>query len=75
MFFNGFTLHEDPRDAGGIRMRTGGAGPALLLLHGQPQSHAMWHGVAGLLADRFSLVCPDLHPGRSERQLASECWR
>ena len=72
MFFNGFTLHEDPRDAGGIRMRTGGAGPALLLLHGQPQSHAMWHGVAGLLADRFSLVCPDLHPGRSERQLASE---
>lgn len=68
MFFDGFTLHENDT----LRMRTGGIGPALLLLHGQPQSHAMWHGVAGLLADRFSLVCPDLHPGRSERQLAAD---
>ena len=68
MFFNGFTLQENE----GIRLRTGGAGPALLLLHGQPQSHAMWHGVAGLLADRFSVVCPDLPTGRSERQLATD---
>ncbi len=77
MFFDGFTLHENPGhenlgETGGNRMRTGGTGPALLLLHGQPQSHAMWHGVAGLLADRFSLVCPDLPQGHSERQLAAD---
>ena len=34
--------------------------PALLLLHGFPQSHVMWHRVARLLADRFLLVMPDL---------------
>ena len=39
---------------------TGGAGPPLLLLHGFPQTHAMWHAVAPALAARFSLVIPDL---------------
>ena len=34
--------------------------PALLLLHGYPQTHAMWHKVAPLLAADFSLVVPDL---------------
>jgi len=34
--------------------------PALLLLHGYPQTHAMWHGLAPLLAADFSLVMPDL---------------
>ena len=43
-----------------IRVRTGGSGPPLLLLHGYPQTHAMWHRVAALLRDRFTLVCPDL---------------
>ena len=41
-------------------MLTGGAGPPLLLLHGFPQSHVMWHRVAPPLAARFSLVIPDL---------------
>jgi haloacetate dehalogenase len=43
-----------------IRLRTGGSGPPLLLLHGNPQTHAMWHKVAALLRERFTLVCPDL---------------
>jgi len=34
--------------------------PAILLLHGFPQSHAMWHRVARLLAARYFLVLPDL---------------
>jgi haloacetate dehalogenase len=32
----------------------------LLLLHGNPQSHVMWHAVAPELAERFTVVCPDL---------------
>jgi haloacetate dehalogenase len=43
-----------------LRVRTGGSGPPLLLLHGNPQTHAMWHKVAPALATRFSVVCPDL---------------
>jgi haloacetate dehalogenase len=43
-------------------VRTGGSGPPLLLLHGYPQTGAMWHAVAPKLAGHFSLVIPDL-PG------------
>ena len=68
MFFEGFTLDE----SGPVRMRRGGAGPALLLLHGQPQSHAMWHAVAARLQDSFTLVCPDLSANRAEAELAAE---
>jgi haloacetate dehalogenase len=68
MFFDGFTLDE----TGPIRMRIGGSGPPLLLLHGQPQTHAMWHAVAARIADRFTLVCPDLAPRRSEADLAAD---
>ena len=68
MFFDGFTLDE----SGPVRMRTGGSGPALLLLHGQPQSHAMWHAVATRLRDRFTLICPDLSPHRGEAELAGD---
>lgn len=34
--------------------------PPLLLLHGYPETHAMWHKVAAELAARFHVVCPDL---------------
>jgi haloacetate dehalogenase len=60
MFFDGFTLEF--REAAGrrFRLRRGGEGPPVLLLHGNPQTHAMWHRVAPALARRFSVVCPDL---------------
>lgn len=43
-----------------IFVRSGGAGPPLLLLHGYPQTHVAWHRVAPALARRFTLVIPDL---------------
>ena len=61
-WFDGFEsgLHA----AGGVELhaRTGGdpSKPPLLLLHGYPQTHAMWHRVARALAADFALVIPDL---------------
>lgn len=43
-----------------INLRHGGSGPPLLLLHGYPQTHAIWHTVADELARHFTLVMPDL---------------
>lgn len=59
-FFEGFTLAHVPVPGGTIRLRHGGSGPPLLLLHGNPQTHAMWHLVAPDLAKRFTVICPDL---------------
>lgn len=43
-----------------INLKHGGSGPPLLLLHGYPQTHAIWHKVADQLARHFTLVMPDL---------------
>jgi haloacetate dehalogenase len=43
-----------------IFLRRSGSGPPLLLLHGFPETHLMWRGVAPLLARRFTVICPDL---------------
>ena len=43
-----------------INLVRGGEGPPLLLLHGYPQSHVMWHKVAPKLATKFTLVISDL---------------
>lgn len=60
--FPGFDL--DTIEAAGItfRLRRGGNGPPVLLLHGHPQTHVMWHRVAPALAAHFTLIVPDL-PG------------
>ena len=43
-----------------IRVRRGGSGPPLLLLHGSPQTHGMWHKIAPRLARDFNVVATDL---------------
>lgn len=58
--FEGFDTHDLETDRGTIHARVGGSGPPLLLLHGYPQSHLMWHGAAPLLAERFTVVASDL---------------
>lgn len=60
MFFDAFRLERIAVRGGSIRLRHGGSGPPLLLLHGNPQTHAMWHKVAPALAGRFTVICPDL---------------
>ena len=59
-FFESFTLDTVAVAGGVIRFRHGGDGPPLLLLHGNPQTHAMWHAMAPALAERFTVICPDL---------------
>ena len=58
--FEGFTRETIQVDGAAINLRRGGEGPPVLLLHGYPQTHAMWHRLAPLLAGEFSLVMPDL---------------
>src|SRR5712664_4236181 len=58
--FPGFK-HLDIRTKGAvIRLRHGGSGPPLLLLHGNSQNHATWFGVAARLAERYHVVLADL---------------
>ncbi|GAA4419238.1 alpha/beta hydrolase [Actinokineospora soli] len=70
-----------------LRVRYGGRGPAVLLLHGHPRTHTTWHRVAPLLARRYTVVCPDLrgygqsskppttedHAPYSKRAMAGDC--
>lgn len=59
-FFDGFALRHAQAGDITLRLRIGGSGPPLLLLHGNPQTHAMWHRVAPALARRFTVIAPDL---------------
>jgi haloacetate dehalogenase len=47
--FDGFTLTRVDVGEVELRVRHGGSGPALVLLHGHPRTHATWHRVASLL--------------------------
>ncbi|MEJ7929639.1 alpha/beta hydrolase [Ramlibacter sp. AN1015] len=70
---DGFQAFEVQR--GGVRLhaRRAGQGPALLLLHGHPQSMAMWHRVGPQLARSFTVVTMDLRGyGDSDRPAAGE---
>lgn len=60
--FAGFEPADLDTPRGRVHARVGGSGPPVLLLHGFPQTHLMWHAVAPRLAERFTVVAADL-PG------------
>ena len=73
--FKDFTEFNIARDAVRLHGRAGGnpLGPPLLLLHGHPQSHVMWHRVAPQLAEKFFIVMMDLRGyGDSGRPASDE---
>src|SRR4051812_22165201 len=87
VFFDGFQLVRIPTGEATLRVRYGDSGPAVLLLHGHPRTHATWHRLAPLLAQRHTVVCPDLrgyggsskppetedHATYSKRAMAGDC--
>jgi haloacetate dehalogenase len=77
--FPGFAAHWIDTRAGRIFARSHGSGQPLVLLHGFPQTHVMWHPLAAQLAERFFVVLMDLRgygwssaPGSTNGQLYSK---
>jgi haloacetate dehalogenase len=84
--FPGFRSQDVATSGATIRCVIGGGGPPLLMLHGFPQTHAMWHKIASHLAQRYTVVCTDLrgygdsskpdggasHVGYSKRAMAAD---
>lgn len=84
--FEGFEQTRIQTGGADINLVYGGQGPPVLLLHGYPQTHAMWHQVAPILAQRYTIVAPDLrgygdsskppggddHYGYSKRAMAED---
>lgn len=58
--FEGFERHRIETDEVEINAVRGGSGPPVLLLHGYPQTHAMWDRVTSILAEDFTVVAADL---------------
>ena len=58
--FEGFTKTRIETSTVAINLVRGGEGPPLLLLHGYPQNHLMWHKVAPQFAQHYTVVAPDL---------------
>ena len=85
--FEGFELRMVELPDATLRVRIGGAGPPIMLLHGHPRTHTTWHKVAPLLARDFTVICPDLrgfgksskpqdtigHQGSSKRAKGRDC--
>lgn len=66
--FNDFTYFDIEGDGATIHGVKGGQGAALLLLHGYPQTHVLWHKVAPALSEHFTVVAADLRGyGRSSK--------
>ena len=84
--FPGFRPMNISTSGATIHAVVGGSGPPLLLLHGYPQTHVMWHKIAPRLAERFTVVAADLrgygdsskppdgpnHAGYSKRAMAQD---
>lgn len=71
--FEGFQERYIDTGEATIYVRYGGNGPALMLLHGHPRTHATWEWVAPQLARDFTVVCPDLRGyGRSSKPPTDE---
>jgi haloacetate dehalogenase len=58
--FDGFVLDHIDTGEATLRVRHGGDGPPIVLLHGHPRTHMTWHRVADELATTHTVVCPDL---------------
>ena len=58
--FTGFSNKVFKTDQGEIFYKINGAGPPLLMLHGYPQNHFMWHSTAPELAKEYTVIIPDL---------------
>ena len=58
--FDGFEEFDIATAGTTIHGRRGGDGPPILLLHGIPETHLMWHRVAPRLAEHFTVVVTDL---------------
>lgn len=84
--FDGFEEFDVPTSGASTHGRRGGDGPPVLLLHGIPETHLMWHRVTPQLAERFTVVATDLrgfgdsgtppsapdHAPHSMREIANE---
>ncbi|WP_110207290.1 alpha/beta fold hydrolase [Nocardioides daejeonensis] len=70
--FDGFELTQVDVGATSLRVRIGGSGPPLVLLHGFPQTHLMWKPVAADLARDFTVIAPDLRGYGGSGQPPSE---
>src|SRR5919106_3590391 len=87
MLFEGFNLSLTNLGDVTLRVRHGGSGPPLLLLHGYPETHLAWGLVAGELARTSTVVAPDLrgygdsskpaavpgHESYGKRAMAEDC--
>lgn len=60
MLFRNFQRRIVKTSGARINLVHGGEGPPVLMLHGYPETHAMWHKVAPALARDYTVVCPDL---------------
>ena len=58
--FEGFERKRISVSEAEINLVIGGKGPPLLLLHGYPQTHVLWHKIAPRLAENFTVVASDL---------------
>ena len=82
----GFDYHRIATRGATINVATRGSGKPLLLLHGYPQTHYMWHKLAPALAGDYTVVCADLrgygdsskpegaadHANYSKREMAND---